>query len=348
MFLTSQKERLGINMATKKHLLPQVNHFFKANLHTHSTISDGKLSPEEVKAGYKALGYQILCLTDHNTIVNHSDMNEPDFLMLTGVEININEQNFTKTQGKTYHLNLIAKDPENLWFPAKVRRWFTVSEEIESKIQYDNLQLQHSTNSINALIARAAEKGFLVMYNHPTWSCQTYDDYAYLKGLWGMELRNSECCMIGHNENNARVYKEMLANGNPVFPLGTDDMHSIRSLGKSWIMVGAADLSYGSVISALEKGDFYMSCGPEITDLCMEGNMLKVTCSDAQRIQVETHGRMARAAVAEDKPLREAEFDLEKYISAVEDNPNAFIYVTVTAPDGSYATTRPYYIKDLL
>ena len=68
-----------------KHLLPQVDRYFKANLHTHSTISDGKLSREEVKEAYKALGYQILCLTDDNTIVNHSDMNEPDFLMLTGM-----------------------------------------------------------------------------------------------------------------------------------------------------------------------------------------------------------------------------------------------------------------------
>ena len=335
-------------MTTKKRLLPQVERFFKANLHTHSTISDGKLTPEEVKEAYKALGYQILCLTDHNTIVNHSDMSEPDFLMLTGVEITVNSPEYTTLGGKTYHMNLIAKNPDNLWCPAKLYRWFSVPEELDNQIQYDNMELQYDLESINALIAKATEKGFLVMYNHPTWSCQTYEDYIGLEGLWGMELRNTECCMIGHNENNPRVYRDILRSGRLIFPLGTDDMHYPRALGKSWIMVGATDLSYGSVIDALEKGDFYMSCGPEITDIYMEGNVLKVTCSDAQRISLETHGRMARVVCAEDEPLQEAEFNLEKYFSKVADDPNAFIYVTVTAPDGSYATTRPFYVKDLL
>ncbi|MBR3593999.1 MAG: CehA/McbA family metallohydrolase [Clostridia bacterium] len=335
-------------MCEAKHLLPQVERYFKANLHTHSTISDGKLTREEIKQAYKALGYQILCLTDHNTIVNHSDMNEPDFLMLTGVEINVNAPDKCAVGGQTYHLNLIAKDPDNLWFPARCPRWFAVSEEMDSKIQYDTMDIQYNPDSINAMIAKANEKGFLVMYNHPTWSCQTYANYAPLKGLWGMELRNTECCLIGHNENNFRVYKDLLTLGNRIFPLGTDDTHSPRALGKSWIMVGASDLNYGSVIEALENGDFYMSCGPEITELCIEGDVLKVTCSDAQRINLETHGRMAQVILAENEPLREAEFNLGTFFSRVDGDPDAFVYVTVTAPDGSYATTRPYYLKDLL
>jgi len=336
-------------MATKKHLFPQVDHFYKANLHTHSTISDGKLTPKEVKEGYKALGYQILCLTDHNAIVNHSHMNEPDFLMLTGAEININAPDMNRVSGKTYHMNLIAKKPDNLWYPAKTKRRFTLAEEIENQIQYDNMPLEYDPEAVNAIIAKANEKGFLVMYNHPTWSCQTYSDYAPLKGLWGMELRNTECCMIGHNENNARVYKELLNCGNRIYPLGTDDMHSPRALGKSWIMVGAKDLNYDSVIEALEKGDFYMSCGPEITDVYMEGNMLKVTCSDAQRINLESHGRMAKVVIADDAPLQEAEFDLETFFSQVDpDDPNVYVYVTVTASDGSYATTRAFYLNELI
>ena len=338
-----------IDMAAEKHLFPQVDRFFKANLHTHSTISDGKLTPEEVKERYKALGYQILCLTDHNIIVDHSYMSEPDFLMLTGIEINVNDPAWSWTGGKTYHMNLISKEPGNLWSPSKIYRRFPDSAEYEDKMQCENMDLQYNPESINAMIAKAAEKGFLVMYNHPTWSCQTYEDYAGLKGLWGMELRNTECCTIGHNENNFRVYKDILNTGNLVFPLGTDDMHSPRSLGKSWIMVGATDLSYASVIRALEKGDFYMSCGPKIKDITVQGDVVKVACSDAQRINLETHGRMAQAVIAEDTPLQEATFSLEKLLSRVDHNdPSVFIYITVTAPDGSYATTRPYYLKDLL
>src|SRR5215813_8805491 len=39
--------------------------FYKGNLHTHSTRSDGKLSPEEVVAAYRERGYDFLALTDH-------------------------------------------------------------------------------------------------------------------------------------------------------------------------------------------------------------------------------------------------------------------------------------------
>jgi hypothetical protein len=275
-------------------------------------------------------------------------MNEPDFLMLTGVEINVNSTNQSAVSGQTYHLNLIAKKPDNTWSPAKVFRRFPAAAEYEDKMQCEEMDLQCNPDSINAMIAKANEKGFLVMYNHPTWSCQAYPDYAPLKGLWAMELRNTECCLLGHNENNFRVYKDLLMLGKRIYPLGTDDLHSSRALGQSWIMVGAPELGYGSVIEALEKGDFYMSCGPEITSLRVEGNVLKVTCSDAQRINMETHGRLANVVIAEGDPLQEAEFPLDNFLTNTNGDPGAFIYITVTAPDGSYATTRPYYLKDLL
>ena len=335
-------------MSAIKQLLPKVPQYFKANLHTHSTISDGKLTREEVKEAYKGLGYQILCLTDHNVIADHSDMNDPDFLMLTGMEININSPEQRASGAQTYHLNLIAKDPKNLWSPAKAFRKRPSAAEYEDKMQCEDMDLQYNTDSVNAMIAKANEKGFLVMYNHPTWSCQSYPDYAPLKGLWGIEVRNSECFHLGYNESNFRVYKDLLTLGNRVYPLGTDDMHMPRALGQSWIMVGAKELRYSSVIEALENGDFYMSCGPEITSLRVEGDILKVNCSDAQRINIETHGRIAKAVVAEGAPLREAEFPLDAFFANTDGNPGAFIYITVTAPDGSYATTRPYYLKDLL
>ena len=104
-----------------QYLLPPVERFFKTNLHAHSTISDGRLTPQEVKDAYKAQGYSILCLTDHNVAADHSDMNEPDFLMLTGVEVNTLVKD-VPTRRKTYHLNLIAKRPDLLWQPWPCRR----------------------------------------------------------------------------------------------------------------------------------------------------------------------------------------------------------------------------------
>ena len=147
-------------METVKQLLPQVPRYFKANLHTHSTISDGKLTCEEIKKAYKALGYQILSLTDHNTTVDHSDMNDPDFLMLTGTEINVGTPKTNAVGGPTYHLNLIAKEPGNLWSPAKVYRKYPNAKEYEDKMQlHMRLRqiLQGKAWSYNVIAQRAQD-----------------------------------------------------------------------------------------------------------------------------------------------------------------------------------------------
>jgi predicted metal-dependent phosphoesterase TrpH len=72
-----------------KHLIPQTN-YYKTALHCHTNISDGLPSPEEMKEIYKSKGYQVLSITDHNILVDHSALNEEDFLLLTGAEYNIN------------------------------------------------------------------------------------------------------------------------------------------------------------------------------------------------------------------------------------------------------------------
>ncbi|MCC5946996.1 MAG: hypothetical protein JJT89_00955 [Nitriliruptoraceae bacterium] len=45
---------------------------FKANLHAHTTCSDGSLSPAEVIDAYAARGYDVLAITDHDTYRNDS------------------------------------------------------------------------------------------------------------------------------------------------------------------------------------------------------------------------------------------------------------------------------------
>jgi hypothetical protein len=213
-------------MKNVKHLLPQVSRYFKTNLHTHSTVSDGKLTPAELKEAYIALGYQVLSLTDHNVIVDYSDMNEPDFLFLTGIEVEFNHPEYVSGSDRpVYHLNLIAKQHDNLWAPGKVTGKFPNAAPFEEKMQCENMDMSYNPEAVNAMIAKANEKGFLVTYNHPTWSCQSYPDYAPLKNVWGMEVRNSECCSLGNNDNNERVFKDLLNLGNRILPLGSDDTH---------------------------------------------------------------------------------------------------------------------------
>ena len=59
---------------------------YKANLHSHSVISDGKRTPEELKKMYKSQGYSVLAITDHETPRNHSYLNDDAFIAITGYE----------------------------------------------------------------------------------------------------------------------------------------------------------------------------------------------------------------------------------------------------------------------
>lgn len=50
----------------KRYLIPETGFFYKANLHCHTTFSDGRKTPEEVKQLYTANGYCVVAFTDHD------------------------------------------------------------------------------------------------------------------------------------------------------------------------------------------------------------------------------------------------------------------------------------------
>ena len=53
----------------KTYLLPKEGNFYKANLHCHTTVSDGKRTPEEIKELYMRNGYSIVAYTDHEVLI---------------------------------------------------------------------------------------------------------------------------------------------------------------------------------------------------------------------------------------------------------------------------------------
>ena len=139
-----------------KHLIPQVQRYFKTALHCHTNISDGVPSPEEMKEIYKSKGYQVLSITDHNILVDHSAMNEEDFLLVTGVEYNINEDNTWAERRfwvKTYHLNFIAKRPDILWQPYIPKHPKEESRHYLEKVEDGGFPWVYDLDNINAMIA---------------------------------------------------------------------------------------------------------------------------------------------------------------------------------------------------
>ena len=59
-------------------LLPKTG-YYKANLHCHTTLSDGEFTPQQVKEAYMAQGYSIVAFTDHRRYVHHTELDSPDF-----------------------------------------------------------------------------------------------------------------------------------------------------------------------------------------------------------------------------------------------------------------------------
>ena len=255
----------------KRHLLPQRAHYYKANLHMHTTLSDGRMTPEEVKEAYKNRGYSILAYTDHEAIVPHNDLRDESFLPITSFEIATGEQTEGLPAGsnRTYHLNLYAKDPQNAVSSAfMVDYIWGKIEHIKAYINEEQFrhscQRTYSVECMNDIIARAKEEGFLVSYNHPTWSLQDENDYAELKGVWGVEVYNTGCDRMGYLDT-VHPMETLLRRGEFVFPLATDDAHKLSDCFGGWTMVGADRLEYSDVMQALENGDFYASTGPEWT-----------------------------------------------------------------------------------
>ena len=62
--------------------------WFKGNLHTHSTHSDGTFQPEELIDGFRKHGYHFLAMTDHGRVA--PQIRGENFMVISGVELTEN------------------------------------------------------------------------------------------------------------------------------------------------------------------------------------------------------------------------------------------------------------------
>ena len=110
----------------KRFLLPESGTFYKANLHCHTNLSDGHLTPEEVKRIYKEQGYSIVAYTDHDLFIPHPELADPDFLPLHAMEMEINEETpLGWDHARSCHLCFIALKEDTVlqpcWHRSKYR-----------------------------------------------------------------------------------------------------------------------------------------------------------------------------------------------------------------------------------
>ena len=335
----------------RKYLLPKDGKFYKANLHCHTTVSDGNWSPEKVKEEYKNHGYSVVAYTDHNVMVPHGELTDEDFLALTGFEINISKiRNGDSIEGyKTCHICMIApteKDTDQVCVHRT--KYLSPGKDLpmllETVVKYDknepDFAREYTPECINACMAKAKEKGYFVTYNHPTWSQEGYEQYMAYEGMDAMEICNFGCLSGGYEDYNPRVYDDMLRGGKRIFCISTDDNHNGRadSFG-GFTFIKADSLDYPTIFKALEDGHFYASQGPEIYELYLEGDKVTVKCSPAREIRFNTGVLNAKFARNDDgTPITEATFTIHPE--------SVYFRITVIDEKGYPADTNAYFVDE--
>ncbi len=337
----------------RKYLLPKDGNFYKANLHCHTTCSDGKLSPEQIKAAYMEKGYSVVAYTDHYLILPHTELCDENFVALHGYELEVHSDTEPMSQSKKTHLNLIALSPDNLlqvayhrskYVKGNMRAKRAEATFDESLPDYERI---HSPECVSEIMQTAREHGYFVTYNHPTWSLDDYRDYANYNGMHAMEMYNYSSFNAGFEEVNGRVYDDILRTGKRIFCVGGDDNHNNHPLDSSrcdsfgaFTVIKASKLSYTNITDALLKGNFYASMGPEIKELYYEDGKVHIKTSAAERIIMHCGCRRSFVAIREKgKRLTFASFNV----------PDDAVYVRFTVVDkqGHRADSNAYFIDEL-
>ena len=334
--------------------MPEHGRFYKANLHTHTIISDGHQTPEEVKAAYMAAGYSVVAFSDHDVLLSHEELTDENFVAITSFEKSVPRPAVVDRQvfRRTAHFNVFALDQKNISCPILNPEtiWGNGREYMPDEMKKYSYKANYSVEGFNDLIQKANDAGFLVMLNHPAWSLLDYEDYADVKGLWGIEVFNTGCCIEGYPDND-RQYEDLLRKGNRLFPVATDDSHIPSDCFGGSVMIKSERLDYPSIMSALKNGDFYASTGPEIHELYLEDGKLVVSCSAARSVTVCTERRQnLKNYAGNEARITRTEFDLGKFISDPDNGKRgmpSYFRVVVTGFDGNQAYTRAFYTDDL-
>jgi predicted metal-dependent phosphoesterase TrpH len=248
--------------------------FWKGHLHTHSTTSDGVLSPDEVCRRYRVAGYDFLCLSDHFLPVYDYPVSDTrpfraeGFTTILGAEMHVS----ATAIGETWHI-------------------------LANGLPLDFARPQPGESG-PALAARAAEAGAFVTLVHPEWYGLTEADARAVPAAHAMEVYNHTSALRAARGNGWGLLDTLLAGGHHLHALATDDAHfEVDDAFGGWVMVKAEANEPDALVAALRGGRYYSTQGPLIHDLRVQGGDLVVECSPAYAVHLL--GRGSRSVSAE-------------------------------------------------
>jgi len=229
--------------------------WYKGNLHTHTTVSDGALSPQETIRIYAEGDYDFLALTDHRVVVNYDALDPHGMTLISGCELDGGRGEL----GQDLHVVALGLD--------------TVP------------QLPDSSDFAEMVAAISGECE-LCFVAHPFWSLIATSELLGLKGHVGVEVYNATCqhnCARGAGEI---VWDILLAHGQRLWGFAVDDAHLSEDYCQAWVWVRSVENSVAAILEALKEGHFYASNGPRIYDVVVEAEEVWVHCSPCRQIAV--------------------------------------------------------------
>jgi hypothetical protein len=269
--------------------------FWRGNLHTHSTLSDGALAPEEVCRRYRDEGYDFLALTDHFVgecgypIADTTPYRTNAFTTILGAELHSGAM----ANGEMWHILAVGLPPD-----------FAPSDT-------PDFEPRPGQETGPEIARRAAAAGAFVAIAHPQWSGLTLEDARSVAPFaHAVETYNHGCALGCDRPDGFHTLDLLLTEGFRLNLCATDDAHFLEPdhFG-GWVMVRAEANEPGALLAALRAGAYYSSQGPEIRSVAIEGGEVRVECSAAVSVivagrgtaAVGVHGHsMTRAAVSLD------------------------------------------------
>lgn len=254
--------------------------FWRGNLHTHSTRSDGVLDPAEVCRRYKAEGYDFIALTDHFVgrygypIVDTTPYRCEGFTTLLGAELHSGAMQ----NGELWHILAVGLPAD--FAPANAPDFKPVAGQ-ETGPQ---------------IAARARAAGAFVAIAHPQWSGMTLADARSLYAAHAVEVYNHGCAVGAARPDGFAIADLLLGEGRALSLCATDDAHfNEPDHFGGWVMVRSVENTPKALLTALKAGDYYSSQGPELRNISVDGDTVTVESSAVVTVILQSGGSAALA-----------------------------------------------------
>jgi hypothetical protein len=294
--------------------------FWRGNIHTHSNLSDGALAPEQVIDAYKAAGYDFLQLSEH--FIGH--YNWP-----------VNDTRKFRTNSFTTLLGAELHAPKT----AVGELWHILAAGLPLDFE------PCAPEETGAQVAqRAADAGAFIGIAHPAWSQLTIEDGRAIACAHAVEIYNHGCFVECDRGDGWYLLDQLLTEGRKLTAFATDDAHfkSDDAFG-GWVHVKSESLEPEALLTALKNGDYYSSQGPQIYELSISGDEVRVVCSPVNAISVLTHN--SRTIQRMGKYITEATLnlkDLERSWTKLPKSP--WIRIALIDAAGKRAWTNPIWL----